>query len=129
MQTSQKLLKLISWTLKLLLAASFIISVFMHELSSNPETLKHFISFGFNAIFMYFIGVSELVLAIAIFIPRLSVMAALGLIIIMIGASYSHLILAKDPWQTGAPSIITAIVLAILIFIEWAITGRKYLIK
>jgi uncharacterized membrane protein len=60
-----------------------------------------------------FIGVCELSGAIGLWIPRLSFWAAAGLIVIMIGAVYTHLSNAEAPFGP----LVAALLLA---FVGWA---------
>jgi uncharacterized membrane protein YphA (DoxX/SURF4 family) len=117
---------MLSWALQLLLSLSFIWSVLTRELAGNPETLRHFTSFGFTKAFMFFIGVVELLGGIGLLIPYFTVAAATGLVVIMAGATYSHLVLAGDPWYTGVPSVITGLLLLLLIRVRWSMAGKRY---
>ncbi|MBF9221132.1 DoxX family protein [Hymenobacter ruricola] len=79
----------IAWILQALLAAMFIFSGF-NKLSHGPETAKMFGSMGFPEWFAYLIGGAELLGGIGLLVPRTVRPAALGLIVIMIGAVWVH---------------------------------------
>ena len=53
----------------------------------NPH---NFAQWGYSDGFAIFIGLAEVCGAIGLWVPRVSQLAALGLILIMIGAAYSH---------------------------------------
>ncbi|MGD1844749.1 MAG: DoxX family protein [Salibacteraceae bacterium] len=62
----------------------------------NPETSltmsAQFAAYGYPIWFMYFIGVAEIAGVIGLFIPKLRILAASGLLVIMVGAFVTHLI-------------------------------------
>jgi uncharacterized membrane protein YphA (DoxX/SURF4 family) len=68
--------------------------------------------FGYSVGFMVFIGAAELAGAVGLLIPRLSMWAAAGLIIIMAGAVYSH-ISAGDAVGQAAPAAVLLVLLSI----------------
>ncbi len=56
-----------------------------------PGWSDQFAVWGYSSTFLYFIGTIELVIAIAVFAKPSRVYGLLGLIVIMIGALYTHL--------------------------------------
>lgn len=74
---------------------------------------QSFATLGLPVLFGYFIGVCEVAGAIGLFIKRLSSLAAVGLGIIMVGASYYHL--QYDP--QGSIVAILLVIFAIIIAI------------
>ena len=77
------------WIVSVLLAAIFL-------LAGGPKLLflekvkPMFVQYGYPAWFAGLIGSSEVLGAIGLLIPRLAGLAATGLSIIMIGATYTH---------------------------------------
>ncbi len=61
------------------------------KLAGVPELHASFSAMGLPEWFGYFIGLAELSAGIAMFTPRLTALAGLGLIPIMLGASYYHI--------------------------------------
>ena len=67
------------------------------------EVVENFTRYGHTDAFRLFIGAAEVSGAIGLWIPRLAFWAALGLIIIMLGAVYTHVTHAENPigpWST-----------------------------
>ena len=103
------------WGASGLLAALFVASGLMGKLLNAEEAQRSFAEhFGLPAAMARFIGVCETAGAIGILIPRLASLAAAGLAIIMLGAAYSHLVLAGDPAQN---LIVPAVALVLLVFV------------
>jgi uncharacterized membrane protein YphA (DoxX/SURF4 family) len=73
------------WTLQVLLAAVYAFSAF-GKLTAEAQNVAGFEAMGLGAMGMYVIGALELAGAIAMFVPRLSGLAALCFVVLMIGA-------------------------------------------
>jgi len=80
---------IIAWILQILLALAFIASG-GNKLLHLADTVKGFGSMGFPGWFAYFIAGAELLGGIGLLVPRLVRPAALGLMLIMLGAAYTH---------------------------------------
>ena len=92
------------------------------KLASVPYVLSSFPKLGLPAWFGYFIGACEVLGCIALFIHPLRALAALGIGIIMIGATYYHSV--YTPVVQAAPAFVLVILSA---YIFW--TSRKNLLK
>ena len=79
----------IAWILQILLAVAFIASG-GNKLLHLADTVKGFGGMGFPSWFAYFIAAAEVLGGIGLLVPRFTRLAALGLILIMIGAAYVH---------------------------------------
>ncbi len=79
----------IAWILQILLALAFIASG-GNKLLHLADTVKGFGSMGFPSWFAYLIAGAEVLGGIGLLVPRFMRAAAVGLIIIMIGAAYVH---------------------------------------
>jgi putative oxidoreductase len=80
---------IIAWILQILLAVAFIASggnKFLHL----ADTVKGFGGMGFPGWFAYFIAGAEVLGGIGLLVPHLVRPAALGLILVMLGAAYTH---------------------------------------
>lgn len=86
------------------------------KLAGVPDLHASFSQMGLPDWFGYFIGACEIAAGIAMFIPRLTALAATGLIPIMIGAAYFH-------FAYAVPSPVPAIVFIALCI--YAIVLRK----
>lgn len=73
------------WTLQVLLAAVYAFSAF-GKLSAEAQNVAGFEAMGLGMPGMYVIGALELAGAIAMFVPRLTGLAALCFVALMIGA-------------------------------------------
>ncbi|MFC5949479.1 DoxX family protein [Pseudonocardia lutea] len=73
------------WTLQVLLAAVYAFSAF-GKLGADPQNVAGFEAMGLGTTGMYLIGALELAGAIAMFVPRLTGLAALCFVALMIGA-------------------------------------------
>ena len=78
------------------------------KLAGVPEVLQSFADMGLPPLFGTFIGICEIAGAIGLLIPRTRLLAAAGLIAIMLGAVYYHIAYA-------VPSPIPAFVLIALL--------------
>ncbi len=73
------------WTLQVLLAAVYAFSAF-GKLTADAQNVAGFEAMGLGATGMYLIGALELAGAIAMFVPRLTGLAALCFVALMTGA-------------------------------------------
>jgi len=77
--------------------------------------LEAFNHFGMPIEFMYFIGASEVAGAIGLQLHRTTTYAALGLLLVMIGAIASHLVF--DPVQKSVPALFLALLLTLALWL------------
>jgi DoxX-like protein len=104
------------WTLQVLLAAVYAFSAF-GKLSAEAQNVAGFEAMGLGAPGMYTIGALELAGAIAMFIPRLTGLAALCFVALMIGAVTLTLVIGG-----GALALIPAVVGIVAAVVAW---GRR----
>ena len=79
----------IAWILQILLALAFIASG-GNKLLHISDTVVGFGKMGFPSWFAYFIGVAEVLGGIGLLVPRFMRLAAVGLMLVMLGAAYVH---------------------------------------
>jgi putative oxidoreductase len=91
------------WVLQSLLAGLFAIQAFV-KLNGSPAWITRFRGWGYPDHFYLAVGVAELVGAILLLIPSLVRFGALLLILVMIGATATHLLHRE-------PQVITTFVL------------------
>src|SRR5882757_8678793 len=84
------------WVLAVLGAASFLMAGFQ-KISSDPQMVQMFSLIGVGSWFRYLTGTLEILGAIALVIPRLRVLGALGLVGLMIGAIIPNSMLRSCP--------------------------------
>ncbi len=112
------------WALAFPLALAFGIAGSL-KLSGNPMSLEIFDRFGYSALFMYFIGACELAGALGLVLGpiidrRLPRLAALSLLLVMLGAIVSHLLNDASPLTTMIPAVALSMLL-----ISFAFVARK----
>lgn len=88
--------KIALWVLSGLLTALYLFAGGM-KLSGRPEVVANFTRYGHSDAFRLFIGAAEVSGAIGLWIPRLAFWAAIGLILIMLGAVYAHVTNGENP--------------------------------
>ena len=74
------------------------------KLSGNPAALKSFADLGLPSWFGTFIGVCEIAGAIGLWLRRTSMLAAMGIAAIMLGAVYYHF--SFPPLSAGVPAMV-----------------------
>ena len=119
-----------TWMLQGLLAAVFLYAGSM-KLAGSEAMVQVFRHLGYGDGFRVFIGAVEVAGGIALLIPRITTLASLGLMAVMIGAAYSHLA-HNDGWSAATPAIVLCVLLGIvayarrnaLTFLVTAISGH-----
>ncbi len=105
------------WVVSALLCALFLFASYP-KLTGDPRAVEGFRKLYTDG-FRLFIGTCEMLGAIALLIPRLAFWSACGLLIIMIGAMYTHV--ANDDVANIGGAVIAFVGCA---FIAWARRGR-----
>lgn len=99
------------WVLQVLLAAQFLLAA-LPKLTSHPGMVERFTSWGYPDHFYLLVGGVELLGTIGLLIPRVAAYGASALMVIMIGASLTHLLNQEAPRvvYTGTLLILLALV-------------------
>lgn len=84
------------WAAQVLLAVYFIALAAIPKLTGDAGAVQMFADIGFGQWFRYVTGGVELAGAVGLLIPRLSGLAALGLMGVMVGAALANLFLIPD---------------------------------
>jgi putative oxidoreductase len=108
----------IAWILQILLALAFIASG-ANKLLHIPDTVAGFGKMGFPSWFAYFIGVAEVLGGIGLLVLRFTRLAAVGLMLIMLGAAYVHA--TKIPGgllPNGFPALILLVLLVVVFLLR-----------
>ncbi|GAA4030918.1 hypothetical protein GCM10022409_13940 [Hymenobacter glaciei] len=108
---------IIAWILQALLAAFFIYGG-SKKLLNLDGTMTMFGQLGLPGWFGGFIGVAELLGGIGLLIPRTVRLAAIGLIIIMLGAVFMHATKIPGGLANGVPAIVSLVLLVVVLVLR-----------
>src|ERR687894_226223 len=86
-----RVLNVALWALQILLALQFAMAG-LAKVFGDPAMVEMFATIGIGQWFRYVVGTLELAGAVGVLIPRLSRLAALGLVCLMAGATVTNLI-------------------------------------
>ena len=92
---SQKLQGIVLWILTGLLAAIFLIAG-VPKLVGAEGWIRHFAVWGYPDWFRPIVGAVEVISAVLLVVPRLASFGACGIVVIMAGATYTHLHCVPD---------------------------------
>jgi putative oxidoreductase len=105
-----RILNIALWTLQALLALMFAMAG-LAKVGGDPAMLEMFATIGIGQWFRYVVGALELAGAVGVLIPRLSGLAALGLVCLMVGATLTNLfVLGTSPLLTVGLLVVSALV-------------------
>jgi putative oxidoreductase len=108
---------IIAWILQALLAAMFIFGG-AQKIMHLDDTMKMFGGLGLPGWFGGFIGVAELLGGIGLLVPRTVRPAAMGLLIIMIGAVFMHATKIPGGIAKGMPALVAVGLLAVVLVLR-----------
>lgn len=108
-------MKYVTWAAMAIITLMMLMGGVM-KLTGNPMATASFGILGLPAWFALFIGVCEIAGAIGIWLRKTSMLAAMGIAVIMLGAIYFHLM--HTPISEGIPAIV------VLICCGWIIKRR-----
>ena len=95
----------LAWALRVLLALAFL-AAGGAKVAGNPGMRQNLVDMGYPAWSGYLIGSLEVLGAVALLLPRFVRPAALGLLVIMLGAVGSHVFLSDAPAAAGAAALL-----------------------
>ena len=102
-----KVKSIAAWTLQILFAIFFTFQAAM-KLGASPHWVSRFRVWGYPEHFYFVVGLCELLGAILLLIPRLARWGAVLLLIIMTGATATHVI-------NREPQVVTTVLIMILL--------------
>jgi putative oxidoreductase len=98
------------WALQALLAIMFAMAGFA-KVFGDPAMVQMFATIGIGQWFRYVVGALEIAGAVGVLIPRLSGLAALGLVCLVAGATLTNvLVLGTSPLLLVALMLVSALV-------------------
>ena len=103
-------MNIVLWILQVLLALVFA-AAGLTKVFGDPMMVEMFATIGIGQWFRYLVGVLELAGAVGVLVPRVSGLAALGLVCLMVGATFSNvLILDTNTSITLALTLVSVLV-------------------
>jgi uncharacterized membrane protein YphA (DoxX/SURF4 family) len=99
------------WVLQVLVAAMFLLAGYL-KLASSPDMVALFAGIGIGQWFRYVTGTLEILGALALFIPRLRALGALGLAGVMIGALITDLFIVHISPLSALINLVVVVVIA-----------------
>jgi putative oxidoreductase len=85
------------WGLRALFAVAFLIPA-LRKLIGVDESVQLFDELGFGQWLRYAVGLLELALTVGLLIPRVSGIAALGIVATMVGATFTEIFVESGRW-------------------------------
>ena len=96
--TRRRSLTVVTWLARIALALVFL-GAGASKLAGEPAMLTMFDQIGAGQWLRYLVGALEVVGGIGVLVPRLSALAATGLVLLMVGATVTNLtVLDAAPW-------------------------------
>ena len=108
---------IIAWILQVLLGLAFIASG-VHKFMDLPGTVGMFSGLGLPGALAYVIASAEVLGGIGLLLPRFVRPAALGLIIIMVGAVVMHATKIPGGLAKGVPAIALLVLLVVVLLLR-----------
>lgn len=112
---------IIAWILQVLLGLAFLASG-LKKFSDLSGTVGMFGSLGLPAAVAYLVAGGEVLGGVGLLVPRFTRLAALGLIVIMIGAVVMHATKIPGGLAGGVPALV---LLALLLVLLWLRQPRR----
>lgn len=111
-------LNILLWVVQILLAAFFVFAA-LPKLLGDPMTVASFDIIGFGQWFRYLTGACELAGAIGLLVPRLSGVAAAGLVGVMVGATLTNLFLLPGMAPAALVTVLLGVVFGLIAWQRW----------
>ena len=110
--TRKRLLSIALWTLQVVLALTFAMAG-LAKMGGDQAMVEMFATIGVGQWFRYVVGTLEIAGAVGVLIPRVSGLAALGLVCLMIGATLTNL------FVLGASPLLPSVLLVLGALVAW----------
>ena len=108
---------IIAWVLQGLLGLAFIASG-VKKFTDLPGTVSMFSSIGLPGILAYLIAGAEVLGGIGLLIPRFTRLAAMGLLVVMLGAVMMHATKIPGGIANGVPAIVLLLLLSAVLWLR-----------
>ena len=114
--------KIVGWVLQILLGVLFLLSG-VQKLMGEAEVAANFERWGYPDWFLMVTGVLELLGGIGLLIPMTAGLAASGLVLLMLGAAWTH-ISSNEGFVAVVPLSFLAL-LAVVAYLRWPLRPKK----
>lgn len=121
-----RVLSIALWLLQVLLAVYFLALAAVPKLLGSDSSVEMFEHIGFGQWLRYLTGLCELAGAIGLLVPRLSGLAALGLMGVMVGATLANLFRIPDALPFAAWTALLGVVFALVAWGRWSDTRKLF---
>lgn len=108
---------IITWVLQGLLGLAFIASG-IKKFTDLPGTVGMFGSIGLPGVLAYIVAVAEVLGGIGLLVPRFTRPAAIGLLVIMVGAVGMHATRIPGGLANGVPALVLLALLAAVLWLR-----------
>lgn len=95
------------------------------KVSANWMMIMGFDGYGYPVAFMFFIGYAEIFGAISLWLRRWALMGSMGLSVILIGASFTHII-NNDPLKFSGMAFAMTPVMLLITFYHWRAAKEEH---
>jgi putative oxidoreductase len=106
-----------SWFFQIALAVFFVMAGSM-KVAGTAAISERFQAWGYGEGFLVLIGAVETLGGVGLLIPRIVALAAIGLMAVMGGALYTHLIHAEG-MKAATPALILIVLLGVVTYFRW----------
>lgn len=113
------------WVAQVLMGVFFIVAAAGTKLIGNDYAVQTFDEIGAGQWLRWVIGLLEVAGGIGLLIPRLSGLAALGLVGVMVGATYTQVVVLDSPAMAVTPALL-GVVLALIAWGRWPQTRQLF---
>ncbi len=108
---------IIAWVLQGLLGLAFIASG-VKKFTDMTGTVNMFSSIGLSGILAYIIAGAEVLGGIGLLIPRFTRLAAMGLLVVMLGAVMMHATKIPGGIANGVPALVLLLLLSAVLWLR-----------
>ena len=112
---------IVGWVLQILLGVLFALSG-AQKLMGEAEVAANFERWGYPDWFLMLTGVLELLGAIGLLIPMTAGLAASGLVLLMLGAAWTHL--SNNEGLFALVPLVFAALLAVVAYMRWPLRPK-----
>jgi putative oxidoreductase len=107
----------VAWVLQVLLGLAFIASG-VKKFTDLPGTVGMFSSIGLPGALAYVVAGAEVLGGIGLLVPRFTRLAAMGLVLVMMGAVSMHATKIPGGLANGVPALVLLALLAVVLWLR-----------